>query len=100
MAVAGFDIGPGLEQRRRDLADGVVPGGVMQRRAAAGIPGIGVRATGEQLVDFGAVLGHGGGDMDELRPVAQPKQSVHAVGVNHGELAAFCRPSAISGYLI
>ena len=55
----------------------------MERGAAAGIAGIGVRAIGDQMVDFAPVLGHGGGNMDELRPVAQLEPPVHAVGVNH-----------------
>ena len=51
--------------------------------SVAGIPGIGVRATGDQIVDFGSLLGRGGGDMNELRPVAQPEPPVHAVSVDH-----------------
>ena len=55
----------------------------MQRRAAAGIAGIGVRTTGGQCVNFGPILGRGGGDMDKLRPIAQPELPMHALSVDH-----------------
>ena len=62
----------------------------MERRAGAGVTGIGVLAAGDQRVDFGTVLGHGGRDMDDLRPVAQPEPSVHPVCVDHlGRVQAF-----------
>ena len=83
IAVAGFRVCTRLEQRRRHLPDGVVPGGVVERRAAAGVAAIGVRAARDQIIYFGAVLGHRGGYMDELRPVAQPETPVHAISVNH-----------------
>ena len=83
IAVAGFRVGPGLEQRLYRLGGRVVPGGLVQRRAAAGVSGVGVGATGDQNVDLRPVLGNGSGDMDELCPVAQPEPSVHAVGVDH-----------------
>ena len=62
----------------------------MQRRAAAGVARIGVRATGNHLVDFGPVLGHGRGDMEELRPVAQPEPPVYAVRVDDRPAPASC----------
>ena len=62
----------------------------MQRGAAAGVARIGVRAIGDQAVDLGPVLGGGGGDMEELRPVTEPEPTVHAVGVDHfGRTQAF-----------
>ena len=73
---------------QRRAAAGVAGVGV---RAAAGVAGVGVRAAGDELIDFGAVLGHGRGDMDELRAVTQPELSMHAVGVDHRCASVSCR---------
>lgn len=64
--VADFLVRPGLEQCRRHLSAGIVPGSLVQRGAAAGVPHIGISAEGDHTVNLRPVLSHAGDNMVEL----------------------------------
>ena len=54
---------PVPKQPCRNLARRVIRGRAVQRRAAARLAGVGVRAARDEFIDFGAVPGQGGGDL-------------------------------------